>query len=48
MRGSIKGSCWVITKLSHNSVVKMGVISLRRVVVVVGNGIQTVIPHVFS
>ena len=50
MRGSIKGSRWVITILSpsDNSVVKMGVISLRHVAVVVGNGMQTIFPHVFS
>ena len=40
----------MITKLSpsDNPVVKMGIISLRRVAVVVGNGMQTIIPHVFS
>ena len=51
MHGSIKGSRWVITILSlgdnylspsDNSVVKMGVISLRRMAVIVGNGMQTI------
>ena len=40
----------VVTKLSSsdNSAVKMGAISLRRVVVVIGIRTQTIISHVFS
>ena len=34
--------------LGDNSVVKIGVISLRLVVVAIGNQIQIRIPHVFS
>ena len=50
MHGNIKGSRWVITTLSlgDNLMVKMGVISLRHEAVVIGNGMQTIFPHVFS
>ena len=34
--------------LGDNSLVKMGVISPRRLVVVIGNGMQMIFPNVFS